>query len=215
MPIPEPRTYDVPEIERLAYDFLHERYRANVPIPIDIDFLIEELPDVDLDIWPGLRANHQLEGMVMRDADTGAIVVCIDDTLADKNPTRYRMTVAEELGHLILHRKLIEQVKSPADFRSIQSHYRAWQMERNAKRFAAAILMPSASLSAAACSLYPKLVGAVGFKNPDAVRRKLVAMLAQSFGVSPEAMRIRCTEWPMKIDEKIEQAMRDQLDFLS
>jgi len=59
--------------------------------------------------------------MVGVDLDTGEIIIYIDETLATSESLlrRYRMTVAEELAHLILHRKAIESVRDPTDFQGL------------------------------------------------------------------------------------------------
>lgn len=214
MALPEPPTYDVGQIERAAHDFLRERFGPSVSIPVDIDLLVESLPGVDLDYWPALRANHRLDGMVMRDPESGDLFVYIDEHIADTQPNRYRMTVAEELGHLVLHRKVIESVASPEDFRAVQNHYRGWNMERNAKRFAAAILMPAENVLASPQALYPQLVRVAGYNDSAAVKKHLVSMLAKEFVVSVESMGFRVIEWPIRLTEKVDQAMRDRLDFL-
>ena len=214
MPLPEPPAYDVYELERRAREFLRHHLGPDVSIPIDIELLLEKLEGVDLDHWPGLRANHGIEGMVARDPKTGELVVLIDDRIADTKPTRYRMTVAEELGHLVLHRELIDRVHSPSDFKELQQHYRWYEMERNAKRFAAAILMPGDLLASHTERLYPQLVAVAGFGNAPAVLRQLAVTLAKRFEVSTQAMQYRLEEWPMRLKQRVEDAMRNRLDFL-
>jgi hypothetical protein len=210
----EPPTYTVQELEHKARQFLASQFGQDVPVPVDIDLLIEQLPGVDLDYWPGLRDNHGLEGMVCREVETGEVLVFIDESLADTRPARYRMTVAEELGHIVLHRSVIDQVLTPEDFEELQRHHRWHEMDRNAKRFAAAVLMPGAQLIAEAQGTYPQLVRAVGFANVQAIKKQLAFLLAKRFEVSQQSMTIRLTEWPMRVYERVEAAVRDQLDFL-
>ena len=111
------RTYTIFELERIATEQLRCLPKP-VIIPIDVEYLVEQLPCVDLDHYRCLRDNHQLNGMVGTDQDTGDIVIYIDENLAtsEKLLRRYRMTVAEEFAHLILHRKAIEAVANPQDF---------------------------------------------------------------------------------------------------
>ena len=154
----EPPTYAVQELEQKARQFLAAQFGQDVPIPVDVDLLIEHEAGVDLDYWPGLRDNHGLDGMVCQDVESGELLVYIDEWIADNRPTRYRMTVAEELGHLVLHRTIIDQTQSPEDFRQLQQHHRWHEMDRNAKRFAAAVLMPGAAVIEEAQSTYPRLV---------------------------------------------------------
>ncbi len=212
--LPEPPTYDALELERVAREFLGQHFGSDIIIPVDVDLLVERVDGVDLDYWPGLRANHRIEGMIARDPKTGLLFVFIDDKLADTKPTRYRMTVAEELGHLVLHPKMIDQVQTPADFKQLQQHYRWKQMERNAKRFAAAILMPGDALTLQAERLYPQLVKVAGYGNAPAILGQIAVTLAKKFEVSTQTMEYRLDEWPMRLKARVEEAVRNRLDFL-
>ncbi len=214
MPIGEPPTYEVRELEQRAEQFLAEHSEQPLSIPVDVDLLLERLPGVDLDIWRDLRDTHRLEGMVMREPETGKLFIFIDEWLADNQPTRYRMTVAEELAHLILHRELIGQINRPGDFRELQQHYRWHTMERNAKRLAAAVLMPAKFIVDESNLLYPRLVHTAGYDNPEAIRRTLAAALAKKFSVSTQAMTIRLKEWPMKVYERVDEALQERMDYL-
>ncbi len=87
-------------------------------------------------------------------------------------------------------------------------------MERNAKRLAAAILMPADAVLLAARETYPRLVRVAGFTNAEAVKKHLAGQLAKRFEVSVHAMSIRLAEWPMRVFERVDQAMHEKLDFL-
>ena len=99
----------------------------------------------------------------------------IDERLADGNAARYRMTVAEELGHIVLHRSVIEKVGSFEEWSELQRHKLWGYVERNAKRFAAAILMPGSAVVRAAEEEYPRLVHTAGFTNVEAIEKYLGA----------------------------------------
>jgi Zn-dependent peptidase ImmA (M78 family) len=80
-----------------------------------------------------------------------------EELMADESPRgygRYRMTVAEELAHIHLHRQVIEQIDSPDGFRELHNHKQWGDVERDAKRYAAALLMPGQRLSASAERVY-------------------------------------------------------------
>jgi hypothetical protein len=70
MPFVEPPTYSVAELERKAQEVLRKALGEEASLPIDVDLLLEQIEGVDLDYWPGLRANHGLEGMVARDVES-------------------------------------------------------------------------------------------------------------------------------------------------
>jgi Zn-dependent peptidase ImmA (M78 family) len=209
------RTYTVSELERIAHDFLRSTARP-VDIPIDVDYLVEQLPGVDLDHYPCLRDNHQLDGMVGVDRETGEIIIYIDENLATSETLlrRYRMTVAEELAHLILHRKAIEAVVTPQNFYELRKLPSWYEYERNAKKLASMILMPYEFVLDYSRKLYNKFVEQAGFGNPLAIKNFLAAKLADIFEVSVQAMTNRLNEWPIKIFDKIDLAMKDGLGFL-
>ena len=213
------REYTVVELEQIA-DKFHGRLGEKFGIPVDIDLLLENTEGVDLDIWPGLAANHELLGMAGINPDTAILYVYIDDELADKSASirRYRMTVAEELAHILIHRPAIEAVKTVIDFKLIQNHQKWHLYERNAKRLAAALLMPAPYLLKDAPELYSEIIACLPepyrFSNPDAIKNKITGLLAERYLVSVESMRYRLKEWPINVLDKIDQAVKKQFDFL-
>jgi len=209
------RTYTVAELERIAHDYLRSLPRP-IDVPIDIDYLVEQLPGVDLDHYPYLRDNHQLDGMVGIDQETGEIIIYIDENLATSETLlrRYRMTVAEELAHLILHRKAIEAINNPPAFRELRKIPNWYEYERNAKKLAVMLLMPYEFVLEHSRQLYHKFIEQAGFGNPLAIKNFLAAKLADIFVVSLQAMTNRLNEWPIKVFDKIDEAMKEGLDFL-
>lgn len=210
-----PQTFTVNELEQKARDLLDSQFGSILQIPIDIDLIIERTPNVDLDYWPGLRPNHGVAGMVLRDKDSGIMYVMIDDRIADREPTYYRMTAAEEFGHIVLHKNLIDQIDSAEKFHELQTHELWHKMERNAKRFAAALLMPPAEVTSRVEGLYPELVKEAGFDNPEAILKQLAIMLAKEFVVSTTTMIYRFDEWQLQVKERVECAIQDRVDFLA
>ncbi|MHC4639672.1 MAG: ImmA/IrrE family metallo-endopeptidase [Planctomycetota bacterium] len=209
------RTYTVAELERIAHDQL-SKLTDGFSIPVDVEHIVESLPNVDFDYYPGLRDNYNLEGMIGYDRDTSEVIIYIDEKLAtlERFLRRYRMTVAEELAHLILHRKAIESVREPNDFRKLQNLPNWYEYERNAKKLAAMILMPSANILEDGRQLYHEMVSHVGFNNPEAIQKHLANILADRYEVSVQAMKFRLREWPINVIDKIDRAMKDKLDFL-
>lgn len=217
MPFDKLPTYSVSHLEKMAGQYLDNNFGPDIPIPVDIDLLVER-EGIDLDEWPKLRTNHGIEGGVWRDTESGRLFVFIaEELMADESPKgygRYRMTVAEELAHIHLHRTVIEQIDTPAKFRELQSHPQWAEVERNAKRYAAALLKPGKALSASAEKVYAQLVRHAGTDNVEAVKKWLRSLLAKEFEVSETAMHHRLGEWPMKIYSRVEQALHDGLTYL-
>ena len=140
------REYTVAELERIAEQY-HTKMENGFTVPVDIDLIIESTHGVDLDIYPRLKANHDILGMAGINPD-GTFSIFIDDELMDQDSQqrRARMTLAEEFAHILIHGEAIRHVKSPKDFCLIHSHPNWPTFDRNAKRLAAALLMPARTL---------------------------------------------------------------------
>ncbi|MBA3315145.1 MAG: ImmA/IrrE family metallo-endopeptidase [Planctomycetaceae bacterium] len=206
-------TYTVKQLEAKAVEFLGE---ASADRPVDIELLVESRGVADLDIWPKLRRNHDILGAVFVDLKTQALTIFIDDDLADhyRNRNVYRITVAEELAHCLIHREVIESLRSVDDFRELHRHPQWHEIDHDAKRLGAALLMPARAVIDEAEMLYGRMVRLVGYGNAAAIQKQLCNTLADRFEVSPNAMNRRLREWPMKVYEKVDAAIAARLDFL-
>ena len=137
----------------------------------------------------------------------------------DSQQRRARMTLAEEFAHILIHGPAIRHVKSPKDFCLIHSHPKWPIFDRNAKRLAAALLMPARTIIKDSGEWYSKVISVLPpdmrYANPAAVQKMVISKLADKYDVSFLSMQIRLGEWPIKVLEKIEEAMRQEMDFLS
>lgn len=136
-------------------------------VPVDLRGMAAELGlDVHFDPLPS-----GIAGKLERDPGTSSgfrVVVNVSDP-----PRRQRFTLAHELAHYLLHRDLIrEGVVDDALYRSNLGD----DMERQADRFAAQLLLPAEEVRRAFS------------------RDKALARLAQTFDVSDAALRIRLKE---------------------
>jgi len=224
------RTYTAAKLERLATEYLARQFGADILIPVDVDLLVEKAEGLTLDFWPKLRANHRVMGMVLRDVESGELFLFIDEDLADDDTpnglARYRMTVAEELAHVRLHRALIDAIQSPDDFRKLHGHPQWGEIERNAKRFAAMLLMPTRPLMAEARDVYRQIAGqpqiraeltrSVGASKrwEPHIKKRLCIELAKRFEVSEMAMDHRLGEWPAEVYKHVERALESGSDTL-
>jgi IrrE N-terminal-like domain len=231
MPAENPvKTYSVAALERLARDYLAQNFGTDVLIPVDVDLLVEKAENVMLDVWPKLQANHKVLGMVLRDVSSGELFIYIDEDLADNDTpnglARYRMTVAEELAHIRLHRPLIEAIQSPDDFRKLQRHLQWTEIERNAKKFAAMLLMPTQPPMAHAREVYHQIAGQPQIREQLAksisaskrwephIKKRLDIEMARRFEVSEMAMHHRLGEWPAEVYKHVERALESGNDTL-
>jgi hypothetical protein len=72
----------------------------------------------------------------------------------------------------------------------------------------------SGAVSAQARTLYAQLVKVAGFGDPAAILAHLEERLARLHAVSAAAMRHRLREWPLRITQKVERAMKEGLTIL-
>jgi len=207
--------YSVAELERRAEQLIRGRCGWPPSIPVDIESLVDQEPGVLLDILPGLQELCGVVGLARYESDTDTMRIIIDAEVADHpSGSFYRFTMAEEFAHVLLHRNIMAQVQTLEDLLALHAWSGYHEIDRNAKRLAAALLMPTITVSREARALYPRLVKAAGFGDPAAVEAHLAERLARLHGVSAQSMRHRLREWPLRITQKVERAMRERLTVL-
>ena len=210
------RTYTLRELERIAQQQLQELRRlGHFAIPVDIEAIVEKL-NIEIDVKRGLKEVYSIWGMVAVDLDTNGLVILVDDKLLDSDSHRnlYRMTVAEEFAHSLLHKNAIDKIKTVEDFKALQNHPDWHKHDRNAKWLAASLLMPSESTLNDSRELYGQMVTIAGYKNPEVIKKYIANDLAKRYEVSPQAMKYRLEKWPIEVMDKIDRAMKNGLDFL-
>lgn len=206
--------YSAGDLERVAASLLGARFPDGVPIPVDIDYLVESEPGVTLDVMRGLRDEHGVAGAVLAHPEEGGrITVLIDAEVADGQAPFYRFTLAEEFSHVVLHREVIRGVRTLEDVVALHQSPEYYDtLDRNAKRLAAALLMPAERLREDARALFPQL-RAAGLALP-ALTGKLTVRLAQRYAVSTTTMRHRLTEWPVRVVDAVHEAFERNLPTL-
>lgn len=210
--IPE---YPVWEIERKASEVLLQAYPRGLPETlVDIEWVIEGSVGLEIRPIPGLRQRWQLDGMLCCVAGHGYLVV-VDEALLDQAATRYRFTLGEELGHYVLHSCHLPRVETVEQglrqYRGIENWRRA---DRNARRFAAAILMPLTTLVRNIERAYRACVRTTGFDDPERIRRFLIEYAADAYEVSREAADYRFRENRGYLDRRIAKGVERRLEWL-
>jgi hypothetical protein len=204
--------YTALEIERIAAATLRARAAGGVvTIPVDVEALIEAGGAV-IETVRGL-AGHGVLASTWTHPDEQRVTVVIDEELFDRRATRARFTLAEELGHLVLHGEIIKGITTVEDAVALHQHPSYYcHLDRNAKRFAAALLMPPERVRDDAAQMFIKL-RALGHSQVD-LTRILTIRLAQRYFVSPEAMGYRLRESPILVLNAIAEAFRRGLPTL-
>jgi Zn-dependent peptidase ImmA (M78 family) len=176
---------------------------------VDIEYLAEREPGVVLDIERGLRDRFGVPGATVYHPKEDRFTVLIDEAVADGNPGFYRFTVGEELGHVRLHRTVLRRVQTAEEAVTLQASQDYQYMDRNAKWFASALLMPRD-----ARHIYPGLVKEHGFDRPQLFKRSLIIRLSQRYVVNVSPMQYRLERWPLKVMEMVERGLQQRMSSL-
>jgi hypothetical protein len=127
---------------------------------------------------------------------TGEIL--IHERLLEHEP-RFRFTCAHELGHLVLHATHAAELSDAELPRDGSTDF----IEREADRFASALLMPLRTLpmqiggAVMASNLHPACIELLRGEGVEAIwvwRRCILPFLCEAYGVSRSAMIYRCRE---------------------
>ena len=130
-------------------------------------------------------------GTIARDGDHTVIVINRDRV--GRFPAERRWVIAEELGHAILEHSTLVASAAPDRAPAVPEPRRR-EEEREAKRFAAEILMPEERVRGRFTELAPRIHRALGLRQRQSETDEVVSTLARMFAVSPLAMRIRLEE---------------------
>jgi len=168
----------------------HARARAILEgartIPVDIQHIAEQhgYPVRERPLPEGER------GTIAREGDHTVIV--INRELVGRSEAERRWVIAEELGHAILEHSTLVASSTPGRPGIAEPRRRA--EEREAKRFAAEVLMPEEKVRGRFAELAPRIYQALGLRQRQTETDEVIAALARMFAVSPLAMRVRLEE---------------------
>lgn len=172
-------------------------YCEDNPLEVDIDLTIEKNYGFTIDVVP-MRADKGVEAW----CSISKKFLYVDIELAD-NPgleRRYRMTLAEELAHSILHTKIYNGVTTYEQWETRWDEIEEGvhdRLDKNAKELAGIILMPADSFFEAmldARDFYHKKSGINGDLSPvqeSHITAQVVRKLMDDFNVNDEPCRIR------------------------
>ncbi len=100
------------DVDYLQYDYIEKqakRFLTNHSLENKLPIPIEEIIDLKLGVnivpLPGIQKVFEVEGFTSSDLST----IYVDDYVYSNRPTRYRFTLAHELGHIVLHGDLFKQ----------------------------------------------------------------------------------------------------------
>lgn len=138
----DPISYKLSDI-RKASDIFLSTYNPKNTIPVPIEEIVEIKLGISIILIGGLIRNFGVNAFISNTFDR----IVVDEVMYSKQPQRIRFTIAEEIGHLILH-KAWYQLHGP----KTTEKYLDWQekidgktfdfIERQAKTFAGMVLIP-------------------------------------------------------------------------
>lgn len=141
-----PKLITLSIVKQTAKEFL-QAYHPSLELPIPIEDIVELKLKIRIILIKGLIRDFGVNAFISQGFDT----IVIDEIMFSRQPERIRFTVAEEVGHLFLHKDWYVK-NGPRGF----ENYLQWQqtvdgkmfdyIERQAKTFASMVLMPEAKV---------------------------------------------------------------------
>jgi len=189
MPTIDPLSYKLSDIKSYANNFLQEYNPENI-IPVPIEEIVELKLGISVILINGLVRDFSVNAFISNSFDR----IVIDELMYTKQPQRIRFTIAEEIGHLILHKNWY-QLNGP----KTTENYLDWQekldgkifdyIERQAKTFAGMVLIPEQSLA----SKWYKYCQANNISSPCNIYSLTDTFpeLASEFDVTPDSLLVR------------------------
>lgn len=183
-------TYPAWEIEKKASEF-HATYCGNpIRIPVNIELIIEkQLGSGGILPIRNLRRDYETYGCLVYDQRDARMMIVVDEYMADNNVTTYRFTLAEEVAHHLLHNKIFKHATSVSKWSSTWSTMSPtlhWQLDRNAKYLAGALLIPKDSLNSRVREVYDQYFADLEVLNEKHLRALIAQKLAPEYEVSAD-----------------------------
>ncbi len=157
-------------IWREAEKFL-DRYHPSRQIPVPIEEIVEFGLKINIIPIPNLLRNFEVDGFTASDLKE----IYVDSYVFERFQTRYRFTLAHEVGHIFLHRQIFEQVKLDSIDTWIEFYCALDDFQRNGWElqgydFAGLVLVPRGDLK--------KRVGEIlrkGMPSIDAAKKRRIS----------------------------------------
>lgn len=185
----DPTKITLREVTYTANNFL-KKYHPSLSIPVPIEDIVEIELNVRVILIHGLIRNFGINAFITQAFDS----IIIDEAMYSKQPERIRFTIAEEIGHLFLHRNWYFKngPKSLEDYlkwqEKIDTNLYSY-IERQAKTFAGLILIPTSAIK----EKWGEFCRKNNLRTPCSVYNlpDTFPELSQEFGVSSESMLVR------------------------
>ena len=194
-------TYEDIRIE--SENFLKE-YHPSGEIPIPIEYIADCKIGINIVPIPNLYRSTSVNGYLSSDQTC----IFVDQTQYDQYDTKFRFTVAHEVGHYVLHKECYENIdwndeKDYYEFySSVDPHEMGW-FETQGNWFAAQVLVPQGQLREVCYNVVKeraKDLEPLGELSPNAWEY-LSNDIAKPFNVAPMVVQLRIQK--ENIDDEI------------
>ena len=187
-------------IWRRAEEFLTQ-YHPERKIPIPIEEIVEFKFGINIIPIPNLFPLIEVDGFT----SSSLREIYVDEGMLSRVPTRYRFTLAHEIGHIVLHRRVFETTKIDSLASWMNFYAGLSDLERNAwelqaYNFAGLVLVPRVDLKRRVQEILSKPLSSIkAAKNAKISRQKylpyvveeIATLLAPTYDVSVQAMNKR------------------------
>ena len=158
--------YNDPECKKVADGLLNRHgYLKRGRLPVNVEMLAERSGH-PVRAFDGLRVAFDLMGTVYKKLPEGRLEILVDARHYEYDVLSAPFTIAEELGHILIHAEFFEGINSAEDriaFEDTMNEQTHRLFEMQAKKVASALLLPA--------SLYDPFVLEWCRENIDMIRK--------------------------------------------
>ena len=170
------------------------KYHPSRTVPVPIEEIIEFELRINIVPLPGLHRDFDLDGFIASNLKE----ISVDESASEAYPSRYRFTLAHEIGHIFLHKKIFQQAtfSTFAEWKkfgnSIPEKDYGW-LEWQANIFAGHVLVPQEDLEKLTAKAVKKLAGfGISIKDSRDYAWEVIAEnIAKDFEVSKDVIEKR------------------------
>jgi Zn-dependent peptidase ImmA (M78 family) len=138
--------YDDERCKRVANAFLESHgFLAKQKLPVNVELLALKSGH-PVSTIEGLRSNFDMKGTVFRNLTRDRFEILLDARHYEQDELSAPFTIAEELGHILIHSGVMKQIETPEDridFEETLSEQTRRIFEMQAKKVGSALLLPS------------------------------------------------------------------------
>lgn len=188
--LPDPSYLTHEKVQRRARSFL-KKFNPMDEIPVPIERIVDVQCGILITGIPGMLRHLEIDGFLLSDLKE----IWVDKDLYDRKHPRFLFTLAHEMGHYFLHKKVYRQIaiKDTATWKifhsSLTDDKLKWY-EIQAHMFAGYVLVPRNHLKKR-CKAYLNSIKKAGVNDQALVLRKLLELLAHDFMVSLDVIKRR------------------------